>query len=63
MQIERTCYEINVNGQRYDLITTKGCELPEGAEIKIGRTGKILKETYLLYKDEKFPVISLTKKF
>jgi hypothetical protein len=58
----RMCYEIDVNGQLYEVITHEECELPEGIKIKIGRRGRILKDIYLLHEDKKFSVISLTRK-
>jgi hypothetical protein len=60
--IYRMCYEIEIDGQPYELITRAECELPEGTKIRIERSGRILKDTYLLYEDKKFSVISLTKK-
>jgi hypothetical protein len=48
-------------GKKYDLVTIVECELPEGAKIKIGKVGRILKRMYLLYEDKEFPMISLAK--
>jgi len=51
--IDRMCYEVDVNGQLYELITHRECELPERAKIRIEKSGRILKDTYLLYENKK----------
>jgi len=58
--LERACYEVEINGQPYELVTVKECELPENAEIRI-RSRRILKDMHILYANEEFPVISLKK--
>jgi hypothetical protein len=55
-------YEIDANGKPYEVITRGECKLPEGAKIRIRRRGRILKDTYLLYEDEEFPVIEFNPK-
>jgi hypothetical protein len=62
LTIDRMYYEIDANGKLYEVITRGECKLPERAKIRIRRRGRILKDTYLLYEDEEFPVIEFNPK-
>jgi hypothetical protein len=61
IEIEVKCYEVEINGNLYEIVTDKDSDFPIGAKIRIEKKGRLFKEPVIIFENRKYSVKNLNK--